>query len=373
MTAAADGQAPGARPRRILELDALRGVAALGVVFWHYGVHFDARPLQFLLLPFYNAGFLLVDFFFVLSGFVIAGAYWREPRRRNFGRNVWARIARLYPLHLATLLVTLLLLAALPAGVPRDPEFVPPANDLRHLVLNLLLLNQVGLQTGYSFNTPAWSISAEFVINVAFLWAIALAPRVRAAALLLGVAAAVALGATSTPPYVEGQFAFGWIDVGLLRCVLGFFAGVALHLLVAAGWLDRLRAAPRLADALAVLALSSLVLLLVASGRHPPAWHYPVSIAIATACVASTPFSPLAGRLLRRRALTFLGDISYSVYLVHFPLQLALYVLVAHGRAAPDYASPWMLLAFVAAVIAVSAVTHRRLELRWQARLLGRA
>jgi peptidoglycan/LPS O-acetylase OafA/YrhL len=351
----------------------LRGIAALGVVFWHYGVHFDARPLQVLLLPFYNAGFLLVDFFFVLSGFVIAGAYWREPRRRDFRRNVWARVARLYPLHLFTLVATLLLLAALPAAATPDPEFAPPTNDLRHLVLNLLLLNQVGLQGGYSFNTPAWSISAEFVINVAFLGAIALAPRARAVALLLGALACVVLVAMSTPPYVDGQFAFGWIDVGLLRCVLGFFAGVALHLLVAAGWLERLRSLPRLVDVLALLALSSLGLLLVASGRHPPAWHYPMSIAVATACVALTPLSSLAGRLLRHRALTFLGDISYSVYLVHFPLQLALHVLVARGLAAPDYASPWVLLGYVAAVVAVSAATHRRLELHWQSRLLGRA
>ena len=56
---------------RIHELDALRGIAALGVVVWHYGAHFGAMPFKLALFPFYNAGFLFVDFFFVLSGYVI--------------------------------------------------------------------------------------------------------------------------------------------------------------------------------------------------------------------------------------------------------------------------------------------------------------
>ncbi|WP_152597960.1 acyltransferase family protein [Novilysobacter arseniciresistens] len=56
------------RKGRILELDAVRGIAALGVVVYHYGAHFGSRPFDALLYPFYNAGFLLVDFFFVVSG-----------------------------------------------------------------------------------------------------------------------------------------------------------------------------------------------------------------------------------------------------------------------------------------------------------------
>lgn len=366
----AEGAPLPARPPRIHELDALRGIAALGVVFWHYGAHFDAQPLRAVLFPFYNAGFLLVDFFFVLSGFVIAGAYWRHPRQEAFGRNVWARVARLYPLHLFTLLATIALLALLPPGASPDAEFDPPANDLRHLVLNLLLLNQVGLQSGYSFNTPAWSISAEFIINVAFLWGIALAPRARIAAAAILLAAGGLLAAASAPPYVDGRFAFGWIDAGLLRCALGFATGVGLQRLAAAGWLGRLPSRNRLADALALGALLSLLLLLVASGRHPPAWHYLVSIAVAAACVALTPRSRLAGRLLRYRALTFLGDVSYSVYLVHFPLQLVLHACVSLGIASWSYDSPLVLVGYLAGVVVVSTATHRHLELPLQSRLL---
>ena len=59
-------------PTRLHELDSLRALAAIGVVGWHYSSHFGAAPLPSLMTPFYRHGELLVDFFFVLSGFVLA-------------------------------------------------------------------------------------------------------------------------------------------------------------------------------------------------------------------------------------------------------------------------------------------------------------
>src|SRR2546425_4022874 len=87
---------------RITELDSLRGGAALAVVLWHYKAHFGAAPLYQVLAPFYLGGFLFVDFFFVLSGFVLAKTYWTESRRFLIFQNVAERIARLYPLHFVT-------------------------------------------------------------------------------------------------------------------------------------------------------------------------------------------------------------------------------------------------------------------------------
>ena len=93
---------------RIPELDSLRGFAAIGVVLWHYSSHFNARPLDALFRPFYDAGFYLVDFFFVLSGFVLTRAYLNEDRQYRCTRNILDRVARLYPLHILTLVVVML-------------------------------------------------------------------------------------------------------------------------------------------------------------------------------------------------------------------------------------------------------------------------
>ncbi len=91
--------------KRLLELDAMRGVAAIGVLFSHYSGHFHSKPLYWLFSPFYFVGNYSVDFFFVLSGFVLARVYFQEDRRYKLGENVVRRIARIYPLYLLTLLI----------------------------------------------------------------------------------------------------------------------------------------------------------------------------------------------------------------------------------------------------------------------------
>jgi peptidoglycan/LPS O-acetylase OafA/YrhL len=372
MQAAADTGREVVNSGRIHELDALRGLAALGVVFWHYRVDFHARPLDFLLHPFYNAGFLLVDFFFVLSGFVIARAYWRPSRQRHLAGNIWARLARLYPLHLLTLLVTLALLASLPSSAT-DPDFRLPSNNLKHLLLHLLLLNQVGLQDGgWSFNVPAWSISTEFVTNVAFLAFIAMGVRMRWACAIAVAAGGALLFAVMRPPLIEGQTAFGFWDVYLLRCMLGFGAGVVVYLARQwPGFDRRTAAAPALATAIGFLSIVGLVGLMIASGRHPRIGDYLVSIAFSIGCVAFVPGSRVLKSLLGWHPLVRLGEISYSVYLVHYPLQLALYALSERSAMRLDYASPVVLLAYTSGVIAVALFTYRRVELPAQARLLA--
>lgn len=353
---------------RILELDALRGIAALGVVFWHYRAHFDARPLSTLLYPFYNAGFLLVDFFFVLSGYVIARAYWRESRQNQLFQNVWSRIARLYPLHLCLLLISAGLVISLPAWA-NNPNFELANDNLKHFLLNLFLLNQVGLQNGFSFDTPAWSISTEFVTNIAFLAFIALSTRSRVA-LVIGLAAAMLLLVIQHPGFHQSM-AFGYVDESLLRCLLGFGTGVGLYLL-----LDRLsygswfESRAPLSNGLATCSLIAMVYLMIASRAHPPSWHYLASICVATGCVGIVPQAPFVRNLLRTGALVFLGDISYSIYLVHYPLQLALYSVTQRFSLRLDYRNPLVLFGFLALVLGLAAVTQRYLELPAQRGLL---
>ena len=360
-----------ATPGRLHELDALRGIAALGVVAWHYRWHFGAMPFATLLHPFYNAGFLFVDFFFVLSGLVIARAYWREPRQWRFVANVQARIARLYPLHLLMLLVSALLIASLPAG--SDPQFARANDDAKHFALNLLMLNQSGLQDDWSFNTPAWSISAEFIVNVVFLAAIALRVRARLAWGAIAAAIGIALLLAWPRPIISGQYAFGVFDVNLLRCFLAFGAGVGVQY-----WLDRLGGRdwlarwPRITPWLAAGALLLLFAILSLSHRQPPISHYIASILASAACVAFVPFGGWVKRVLQARPLTFLGDASYSIYLVHYPLQLALYAAAVHGIVRWDYTSPLVFIGFIALVVAVSALTYRGVELPCQRWLLDR-
>ena len=115
--------------------------------------------MQDLLAPFYRSGGYAVIFFFLLSGYVLSHAYLAPQRRSAFARNLFARFARMAPLHYATMILVGAIQVWFVAreGMP----FVYQFNDGWNFVLNVLFLQQSGLQTGYSFNGPSWSISVE--------------------------------------------------------------------------------------------------------------------------------------------------------------------------------------------------------------------
>ncbi len=175
-----------AEPRRLDTLDALRGLAAVGVVVWHWqmllllggpkltwpplGGDPDRSGLPFYgpLKLYYEHGFWGVDLFFVLSGFIFFHLY-RRPiaeGRTSAGRFFALRFSRLYPLHFLTLLLTAGLQAAFVhhAGQP----FAYEGNDTRHFLANLAMVNV----PDYAFNGPTWSLSVEIAMYALF-WSLA--------------------------------------------------------------------------------------------------------------------------------------------------------------------------------------------------------
>ena len=144
----------------IRSLDSLRTIAALLVIFGHLVVPNITKKIGF----FQHTG-LAVDFFFVLSGFVIALNYWQISGTSKVWRYLRARFARIYPLHLLTLLLFLGLELVKWMGASKmsvaasSPAF--SINSLGAFVLNLLLLNAHGLTQTVTFNVPSWSIGVE--------------------------------------------------------------------------------------------------------------------------------------------------------------------------------------------------------------------
>jgi peptidoglycan/LPS O-acetylase OafA/YrhL len=347
---------------RYEELDSLRAIAALGVICWHYVNGFKAAPFGAVLAPFYGRGLLLVDFFFVLSGFVLAYAFWNERRSPNFGGNVVTRIARIYPLHAAMLCFVAGLQAYLVLGLHAEP-FVYTHNDTYHFVLNVLLLNSSGLERGFSFNAPSWSISTEFLVNLLFLALITM-PR-RLASIGMIVVASIAIGTMISRGLINGTRAFGWIDNDLIRTVAGFFVGVLaqrIHAMVST------RQAPFLWD---VAALGLMVGALIYMSL-PQAWgnagDVVVCLVVFPLIILSVIRSGYVSTLLRCRPLVYLGSISYSIYLVHFPIQLALYTFFVAESVHPDFRSRWLFLGFMALVVTIASLTYRYIEVpakRW--------
>ena len=345
----------------------LRGVASLAVVFWHWQHFFyDGTrrgavtaadlPLYDVLFPLYNYGWIGVDLFFCLSGFIF---YWlysdAVARRAVSARDFFVlRFSRLYPLHLATLLAVAagqVLAVALTGS-----SFVYGNNDAYHFGLNLLFVPAWGFEQGASFNAPIWSVSVEVALYALFFALCRVLP-VSAPALL----AAAAVGLLLVEP----------IYLPLGRGISAFFVGGATYLacqrIVASGRVEPVvRWLPWLCGALWLLALVAIPLLTTRL-QHAYVALLLFPLTIATLALLETQ----RGRLLRRGA--FLGDLSYASYLLHFPLQLAaVCALAALGVDRGVFRSPWALAAFIAVLLALAFASYRFLEMPAQRALRRR-
>lgn len=297
---------------RIGSLDGLRGIFAATVMVGHFclfetGFQTDA---------FKNVA-LCVQFFFILSGFALCYGYGEKMRTgaTSFFSFAWQRLARLYPLHLATMLLAFV--------------FIPPIFPLMekgtlayNTILNVLLLQAVGFST-WSLNLVSWSISTEFwagliVLPLAFRY---LSARL---ALILSVGGYAAIYAMAGYLRTQYWFVVPGVNVGMLSTASAMLLGFALcrwaleiHFSVSLG-----RAGRTLVGALEFCLLST-ILWMSYLAKHG---------AIEFLCVVLMPlliFSTAVSkswmnRFLESRPMLWLGKISYSLYLLHCPILGAL-------------------------------------------------
>lgn len=287
-------------------LESLRGLAAVSVALFHF------RNTSFLTEnAFVVNAERMVDFFFVLSGFVIAYNYLdRIVDAASLRRFQAKRFWRLYPLHLASLLVFVAIELAqyvyeTYTGSPGS-EAAFSRNNLHGFVDNLLLL-QPFLDTDLTFNYPSWSISVEFFTYFIFGLVLLLAPRrYRLPVFLLAIVLSAADLAVS-----------GGInqtrDLAIVRCIYSFFVGVVAFVISK-------HVLPRIGGMLggywSVAVLAATVVLVCMPDRFPPL-VLPVLFALTVlVLVGESDRSPLK-RVLSMPRLVRLGTISYGIYMLH--------------------------------------------------------
>ncbi len=337
------------------ELDSWRGIAALGVIGWHYCHHVLAYPMGWLMAPTYRAGWVAVDFFFVLSGFVLAGAYLKDDRRGRYFANVGDRIARIYPLQLATLLLVAGLNFVMMQAFGKGPVY--EFNDLYHFVLNLLLLQFSGLQKGFSFNAVSWSISTEFIINLGFFALIAIPWRL-IGNLLIFVAFVASTSIYFTQKHI---WAVPYADSAppeIARTAFGFLIGVYAYALnkrlarFGSSWIFDV----------------VIVTLCFVIWQYLTRWHMDVTKnailggLLFPALLIATLHSVYIKKVLCLRPLVWIGTLSFSIYLLHFPVQLVFDIAGWYSGITLPYESPWMLITYLAVVICASSVSYRLIE-----------
>ncbi len=289
-------------PHRFVALDSLRGIAALAIAYFHLGGE------GFLLgSAFHSRLAIAVDFFFVLSGFVILASY-HERLAQGFSsaRFMLLRIGRLWPLHVAILLA-FVALEFVPLALGDGSGAFTGRRSLETLPANLLLLQTYFHPEGMTWNGPSWSISVELGL---YLLAAILLSRIPRVAPFVFAALAVVAGITlaSVDWKAHPGFAFGLTSV--LRGIGGFGFGVLaahvwLRLPTAESWKRR---APIFEIATALLALAIILwpMGLISS-------HLAFALLVFVFAFDAGPFS----RALSLRGFVWVGLISYSIYLVH--------------------------------------------------------
>jgi peptidoglycan/LPS O-acetylase OafA/YrhL len=366
------GGVPG--PPRYVVLDSLRGLCAMFVAIYHSRINSHVWGSSFV-----EDSYLFVDFFFVLSGFVIAANY--QHRLRD-GADIVAfmklRWWRLYPLHLALLLafVALEVAEALvfdgAIGGARGNAF-GPSRSVESIPTNLLLIHSLGVHDSLTWNYPSWSISTEFYTYLLFAIVVVLtSARVVPVALTVALCAPVALGVLHS-----GAIGASW-DYGLLRCVYGFACGVVVWNLDRRYPVSR-AIAPRFATALELACAAGAFAYVAAAESLRATLAAPLVFAV---CIRV--FAAERGRVsaqLARRPILLLGAWSYAIYMVHllvndigfgiarlvdrhaFPvLAHAGETLVGRNRLEGDL---W-LLAYLGAVVVVASATWRWIEMPWR-------
>ena len=298
-------------------IDLLRGFSAVVILIWHYqhfyyphplnpgssvpNINATVEPMYGLLAPFYNHGYWAVQLFWIISGFVFAHVYaGKITAARDFAIS---RFARLYPLHVITL-VFIGLIQILSKHIDGGYQVVT-VNDPYDFFLNLFFISQWGFQSAASFNAPIWSVSIEMGIYALFF---ILARNIFSAGVVFSVVLVLfgyVIVQVGTPLWFFGM------------CSMFFFTGVLIFYLLAKCRNNK-------------IFILSICMLSLAYFSH----------FVISGIVERKPFTNTEGYLLAPivvlaglidisrigkktfQKLRWIGDATYSIYLWHFPIQV---------------------------------------------------
>ena len=303
-------------------LTPLRGIAALLVVVFH--ANLMLKPF----IPrgegsFINAGWLWVDFFFILSGFILSYVYSNTFKEQTHSSTYWkyigARFARIYPLHFFTLIWSLICALFIHAYANNmDPFFATMLNP-NAAPASVLLIQSLHLYRTPPLNTPSWSLSTEWWVYMIFPFLVPYFSRIRVKGMIFTLVLITGfflvikylLGPPFTP-FTGGSPSINvTADFGIFRCLAGFLLGMLAFTFynINGGYRFLKQDFSFLiffVGAIAAMSFSAEDMFILA--------FFPFII------LAAAYNNGTIKRLLETAPLQRLGDWSFSIYMVHVPI-----------------------------------------------------
>lgn len=369
--------APAERPARIDSLTGVRGVAACVIVLFHFFVRdghvaavdptAEVGPLSRAVqtgLPFVLRGYLMVDLFFLLSGFVLAYVYAGAIGSGRFStrRYLWKRLARVYPLHAAVLAAYAAVVGGAAAvGVGFSD---PTRYTARGMIEQLTLTNAWGVAERLTWNTPAWSISAEWGAYLFFPVLFRAVTRLRSATAAFAATAAAFGGVFAVDAVIdpESSLTIRTHDFGLLRILVEFPLGIAAwRVYRESAW----RRPGRIAAGCVVAAAALMA--------FAPAYSDAVVVWLFAGFLISSAMHERAGGRspLDRPWMVCLGEVSYAIYMTHALIQTVATGLFRKIPGAGEGTFDLLLAAAIPVTVVVSAGAYHLIEVPARAWLTG--
>ncbi len=292
------------KKNKILALESMRGIAAISVAFFHFRImnnHFNN--------DFIHNAWLMVDFFFVLSGFVISLNY---IDRLNTLEDIFdfqvKRFLRLYPLHFLMLFIFLVIeftkfYGETQFGLVATNNDAFSKNNLTAFVANLLLIQNWTLSE-ITFNYPSWSISAEFVTYALFAFLILICKSNRIPISIAFIICIIIFGILLNKGGASS-----------LRCLYSFSIGVITFLIFRK--LNNLNISINSIIPLIFIILSVFTVSKYGSHNFNFIVMIPLLFGFTVLSISLNSKESYLNKILSMNWLVFLGTISYGIYMIH--------------------------------------------------------
>lgn len=349
--------------QHIWTLEPLRFIAAVLVFFGHY-VHFYMHygiPEQsgvFFSINNQDIGGLAVPMFFLMSGAIFSQNYGNSiiSRKISVYEFMWKRIARLYPLALAKLLITAILQYLIKAKTSN--YFIYESNDTYNFILHSLFISDWGFQEGVGYNGPVWSVSHEIFLYFCFIFVCVLA-RISKTNEWIFIAAFLVI-------YLAQKFG---VSNPLLKSGAAFFCGAAINFFFRTF-------CEKASNKLLLVRTAGMVVVLIILHRLFSSVGLPQGAAapllVVTALVANSWLATSTSEtfIQLKSAARKLGDLTYSSYLLHFPIQLVL-VLISAYLVPLDFSSIGVLSIYIFLVLFSSKISFNNFETPFRRKMVS--
>ena len=352
-------------------LDSFRGLCAIFVIMSHVEVYHSFYGDAFI----YNS-YLFVDFFFVLSGFVISHSLSdKNINLLNFKHFIKGRFFRVWPLHIFTLLCFLILLM-IQLLLYKDYSIFSGRYSVESFIANVLLIQSLGLFDELTWNFPSWSISVEFYTYVLFYLALIFLYKIKPTHLKLILFKIFLIFSLYLMVFSFSNVYMKMMEtLGIIRCLLGFTLGSLMYDLFIMKPLSRFKFNFSFFEVVLILSVAVFI-----GFVKEKSWLSALSPIIFSMVVILFSFEKgVVSQLLKNKFLLHLGKISYSLYLMHIVIFAYIFKVLSYisekydldvflndnGRKIIDVGGVWndfIVMFFLVLIYGVSTLTYKKIE-----------